>query len=201
MSYRDFSLETVIAQFELHEIEEVLFPTLEPLTASAWLKETLDLGIDYALISTSEKARSEFVVAPILMEMGRKYRDQIAIYSGKNLDADRERGLIGECDFILCQGKMTRSLQSPILALVEAKKSDIDLGLGQCIAQMLGAQAFNRSRNQAYDPIFGCVTTGETWQFLKLSERNIIIDVNRYYIKDIELILGCLQAILRPYLS
>jgi hypothetical protein len=54
-------------------------------------------------------------------------------------------------------------------------------------------------RNHDENPInavYGCVTTGECWQFLKLTDRTVIIDDDRYYINQIEKIIGCLQAVL-----
>ena len=152
--------------------------------------------------SGSEKARSEFIVAPILLEMERINNQNFAIYSGINLDADKDRGLSGECDFILARGAMNYAIQSPIFALVEAKKNDVESGLAQCIAQMFGAQIINlRNHDEnSISAIYGCVTTGERWQFLKLIDRTVIIDNDRYYINQIEKIIGCLQTILDCYL-
>jgi hypothetical protein len=48
----------------------------------------------------SEKARSEFIVAPVLLVARELSHDTVAIYSGQRLDVDASRGLQGECDFI-----------------------------------------------------------------------------------------------------
>jgi len=209
MAYSDFTLVEVVEKFTLTLLNSQLFEDLLAIAPSAWLNETLDLGLDFGLKSGSEKARSEFIVAPILLEMERinnqKYNQgfnqKFAIYSGKNLDADKERGLIGECDFILSKGAISYTVQTPIFALVEAKKNDVESGLGQCIAQMFGAQIFNLNHEEQINTIYGCVTTGERWQFLKLVERTIIIDSDRYYINEIVKIIGCLQRILDFYLT
>ncbi len=173
MSYSDFSLEDVIKKFTLVEKTTKMFEDVKTLAMSQWLKETMDLSLDFALSSASEKARSEFIVVPILLEMERKNSKSFAIHSGKRLDVDPERGLNGECDFILAKGEMSHTVQSPIFALVEAKKNDIELGLGQCVAQMIGARIFNQNEGNDIHTIFGCVTTGETWQFLKLAPEMI----------------------------
>jgi hypothetical protein len=112
---------------------------------------------------------------------------------------DKERGLFGECDFILAKGEITHTIQAPIFALVAAKKKDIGLGMGQCVAQMVGAQLFNRQEQNDIETLFGCVTTGEDWQFLKLREQTILIDRRRYYLDNVEKILGVIQAILDFY--
>jgi hypothetical protein len=204
MAYSDFNLAEVVEKFTLTLLNSQLFEDLLAIAPSAWLDETLGLSLDFGLKSGSEKARSEFIVAPILLETERinnqGSNQGFAIYSGKNLDADRDRGLIGECDFILSKGAISYTIQTPIFALVEAKKNDVESGLGQCIAQMIGAQIFNLNHQEQITTIYGCVTTGERWQFLKLVDRTVIIDSDRYYINEIAKIIGCLQRILDFYL-
>jgi hypothetical protein len=200
MAYSDFTLEQVLDRFGITELNQALFENIQPLTISEWLKETLAIGQDFGLRSGSEKARSEFIVVPILLELAHRNPNQFAIYSGKNLDVDREKGLNGECDFVLSKGETTRVIQAPVFSLVEAKKHDIDLGLGQCAAQMVGASLFNQQKGQPFTAIFGCVTTGEVWQFLKLENQSLIIDDRPcLFINELEKILGILQTILDYY--
>jgi hypothetical protein len=68
------------------------------------------------------------------------------------------------------------------MVIVEAKKNDLEAGLGQCVAQMVGARLVNQREGSGVETIFGCVTTGEAWQFLKLEHDVISIDSERYYI-------------------
>ena len=201
MLYSDFSLEQVKREFGLKEQSGKLFPEIAPREASQWLRETLRYSLKLALSSSSEKARSEFIIAPILIELERQNPDRIAIYSGEKLDADEERGLKGECDFILSKGSISLTLQPPIISLVEAKRSDIKSGLGQCIAQCLGAQRFNDREENAISDIYGCVTTGEDWQFLQLEGDRILIDEQRYYINELEKVLGIFQAIIDNHID
>ncbi len=199
MAYRDFSLERVKKVFALKEQSGELFPEIAPLEVSQWLQETLNYSVKLALSSSSEKARSEFIIAPILIELERRNPNRLAIYSGEKLDADEEKGLKGECDFILSKGPISLTLQAPIISLVEAKRSDIKSGLGQCIAQCLGAQRFNDREENEISGIYGCVTTGEDWQFLQLEGDRILIDDRRYYINELEKVLGIFQSILDSY--
>jgi hypothetical protein len=199
MAYSDFTLEAVVEQFELVEINTALFPTVQPISLSAWLHETLLISKDLGLRSGTEKARSEFIVVPILLELERRNPKQLMIYSGKSMDVDKSKGLNGECDFILSKGEATRVIQAPIFSLVEAKKQDIDLGLGQCVAQMVGARQFNHQRGKPIDFIYGCVTTGENWQFLKLEHQQLLIDTRLYFLTELEIILGIFQTIFDFY--
>ena len=199
MMYGDFSLSQVKKEFGLTERSVQLFPKAFAVEPSDWLKETLSYSLKLALSSSSEKARSEFIIAPILIELERRNQEKLSIYSGENLDVDVEKGLKGECDFILSKGAMSLTMQTPIISLVEAKKSDIKRGLGQCIAQMLGAQRFNQIEGNEIPIIYGCVTTGEDWQFLSLENSGIVIDTQRYYINELEKVLGAFQLIVDKY--
>jgi hypothetical protein len=132
MAYSDFTMQSV----------KKMFPHSGALEPSGWLQETLTLSVKLALSSSSKKARSEFIIAPILLELERRNEDKFAIFSGERLDVDNEHGLKGECDFILSKGPVSSTIQVPIFALVEAKKNDIKEGLGQCIApRWLGRNA------------------------------------------------------------
>jgi len=196
MAYSDFSLDKVKKMFLLTEQRIALFESEKSMEPSEWLKETLSLGLETALSSSSEKARSEFIVVPVLLEMKRKNKEAFSIFSGERLDADPEKGLNGECDFILTKGTPSSTVRSPIFSLVEAKKNDVKEGLGQCVAQMLGAGIFNRNEGNDIDSVYGCVTTGEVWQFLKIKENVIFMDSTRYYINETGKLLAVFQAII-----
>lgn len=199
MTYSDFTLETAIAILGISTELTALFTDVNPLPIPAHLQETLSKRTPLALIS--EKARSEFIVVPILLESRGLSQEKLAIYSGKRLDVDPEKGLIGECDFILTLSPPILPLRSPIITLVEAKKNDVEAGLGQCIAQMAAGQVFNQADGHADYPIFGCVTTGEIWQFLKLQKSVVSMDERRYYLDDVGSILAVIQRIITEYLS
>ncbi|HUY32101.1 MAG TPA: hypothetical protein VMV69_04915 [Pirellulales bacterium] len=193
MSYSDFTLEAVERQLGVTTQEADLFPGSASIPVPDWLPKLLARGTRLALIS--EKARSEFIVVPILLAARELSGDRFAIYSGQRLDVDPDDGLMGECDFILAVGPALPPLHAPIMTVVEAKKNDIELGLGQCIAQMVAAHRFNVGAGRAPPSVFGCVTTGENWQFLRLANQTAVLDRQRYYVDNVGGILGILQAI------
>ncbi len=192
-------MENVKETFGLSEKTIPLFENTEALPFSDWLKEALDIGLHLALASSSEKARSEFIVVPILFELQKRNNRNFTIYSGERLAADPDTGLDGECDFILSKGEISHTIQIPIVALAEAKKHDIETGLGQCAAQMMGARVYNQKKGNSITTVFGCVTTGETWQFLKLEANIIYIDRMHYYINEVGRILRVWQNIIDFY--
>jgi hypothetical protein len=194
MAYNDYSLERVEKVLGVIAQPARLFADLAPLPMPTWLREVLARGMALALLS--EKARSEFIVGPILLASRELSHDVITIYSGQRLDVQPERGLVGECDFILAVSPPVPVLRAPLVTIVEAKKNDIEGGLGQCVAQMVGARLFNEQEGHPLPHIFGCVTTGEAWQFLRLEEEAVGIDRTRYYIDNVGLILAVWQAVI-----
>lgn len=196
MAYSDFNLETVARDLGIVSRSAELFPDIQPAVVPTWLRDLLTRGAqDIQLSLISEKSRSEFIVAPVLLAGRELSGNQFAIYSGPRLDVDPERGLVGECDFILSASEPLLPLQAPIVMVVEAKKNDIEGGLGQCIAQMVAADQFNRARGRVDRGIFGCVTTGEAWQFLRLAGSEAMLEQRRFYLDAIDMVLGILKGI------
>jgi hypothetical protein len=200
MAYADFTLEAVEAAFGLTAQPGDLFPGLAPLPVPPWLGDVLERGHQVAAL-VSEKARSEFLVAPILLAAHDFAPGALTIYSGQRLDVDPDRGLTGECDYILGLTPPVPRLRAPLVTVLEAKKGDVEAGLGQCSAQMVGARLFNERSGEPARPVFGCVTSGEVWQFLCLEGAAVVIDRSRLFLDNVGGILAVLQAILAPAAS
>ncbi len=194
MAYSKFKLEQIEEKFGI-EISISTYNFFDDMTIepSEWLKHSLKFSQKVSLMS--EKARSEMIVSPILLETLERNNHSFSMFSGAVLDADVKQGLNGECDYIFSKKPQAFFITAPIFGLVEAKKQDIDLGMPQCIAQLIGAKVFNERRKNEISVVYGCVTTGEEWQFLKLEEKQVLIDKQKYFIKDVNLILGVLQQI------
>ncbi|MCK4492870.1 MAG: hypothetical protein KAU26_02345 [Methylococcales bacterium] len=197
MSYKKFTLEKLKSQFDIEIQKQSLFSEIEELEQSAWLIETLNNAKLIPL--NSEKVKSELIIMPILIEILKKNQHKISLYSGILLNADNQQGLNGECNFIFSNQPQSYFLESPIFALVEAKNDNIDYGLAQCIAQMLGAVIFNKKHEVVIPCIYGCITNSDAWQFLKLEENRIIIDDKRHYLDNISGLLGIFQTIINTY--
>jgi hypothetical protein len=183
-------------EFGLEEKRSSLFPHVQPIEPSQWLKANLAAGRRMPLVS--EKAKSEFLVAPILTELCLRADAAFGVFSGISLDADKKSHLNGECDFILSD-KNTFSLESSVFALVEAKKDSLEDAVPQCTAQMLAARIFNG--NDENQVIYGCVTNTNEWQFLKLDQKTIIIDRDTYYFNQLPTILGIILHIVGQYVD
>lgn len=193
MAYSEFTLSKFKKNFNI-KIDETanLFADIEPLEASENLTNSLGDSAELALAINTEKARSEMIITPILLELRRRANYQISLFSGTDFTVDISKGLNGYCDFIISRSKEQLTINAPVLIIVEAKNENIKDGLGQCAAAMLAAQIFNEEEGNEITNIYGAVTTGDIWKFMKLAGSDLFIDLDNYYIKEISKILGIL---------
>ncbi len=195
MAYSDFKLGELIKTFGLTISESSgLFANVPEVDYSDILATLLQENVDLAVSINTEKARSEMIIAPILLELRRKFNYQIGLFSGVDFNVDNERGLNGFCDFIISLSKEQLLVRAPVITIVESKNENLNLGLGQCVAEMIAAQLFNQKEENEIPIIYGAVTIGTIWQFMKLKDKIIFIDLSQYYIKDIKKILGILSS-------
>jgi len=191
MSYSDFTLEKVQKAFDLTISEDVdLFANVPELEPSALLTEFLQDNAQLALKINTDKARSEMIIAPILLDLRKQLGSKISLFSGVDFNVDIERGLNGTCDYIISKSPEQLFLKSPVIVLVEAKKENIGAGIGQCASEMLAAQVFNDREGNQIPVVLGVVTSGNIWRFLELSEKHLKVDATEYYLKDINKVLG-----------
>lgn len=160
------------------------------------LSDYLDQTLPLASVG-SEKARSELIISPILIETRRLLNQEISIFSGEDFTVDEASGLNGICDFLISKSPEILSIEAPVIVLVEAKKADIAGGLGQCVAEMLAAQRFNYEQGRLIDRIYGVVTNGILWRFMYLTGDTVAIDSIDYSLPPVDQILGVLIWILK----
>ena len=201
MPYSDFTfrqLETVL-QLRLEEAE--LYSAVKPVEISGLLSEVLAENVPLALSIHTEKARSELIIAPVLVELRKTLRHQVSIFSGIELNVDPQKGLNGVCDFIIAASSRQLLLSAPLIHIVEAKNENIKSGIPQCVAAMYAAQLFNRAEACELPVVYGVVTTGSSWKFLQLRERTVTIDHGEYFIDNIRTIMAILLDMIGPHLK
>jgi len=195
MAYSDFKLKELVKQFDLTLNEnQDLFADISEVESSEILKLALKENAALAVDINTEKARSELIIAPILLEVRRQLNYQIGLFSGSEFNVAPEKGLNGTCDFLMSLSAERLFISAPVITLVEAKKEDIKAGLGQCAAEMLAAQLFNEEEGNQIPIIYGAVTSGTVWRFLKLDGNIVSIDASEYYLRDVGKILGILLS-------
>jgi hypothetical protein len=205
MGYSQFkTLNSVKQTFGISIQEGDRFlPNFSPLEPSEFLSAYLHESLPIVASSGSEKARSEGIIYPILFEVRRILARQISLFSGEEFTVDEDLGLTGICDFILTRSPEVLEIESPVVVIVEAKRTDLKSGLGQCIAEMIAAQRFNQNHHTHPNPnpqisaIYGSVTNGIQWQWMRLMETTVDIDLNIYPLPPIDRILGDLVGMVR----
>lgn len=197
MPYSAFSFNKVKTDFKLNIIEnQDLFINIQAVAPTNYLTFILSEHLPLVTAINTEKARSELVIMPVMIEVRRYFNYQISIFSGSEFNVDAEKGLEGRCDFILSRSPEQYDITSPVVTIVEAKNESIKSGLGQCIATMIAAQLFNQRQGTDVTEIYGVLTTGTDWKFLKLCDRTVFIDKSDYFIKEVDKILGILALTL-----
>jgi len=195
MAYSDFDLKKAKQDLGVNLIETPnLFATIASISVPVALQDMMVENIPLARAINTEKARSELLIAPILVAIRKLMGHQISLFSGVEFNVDKEKGLNGFCDFILSASAEQLLLSSPIVTVVEAKNENIIGGLGQCIAAMVAAQLFNQAETQPRETIYGVVTTGTMWKFLKITGQDVSIDLDDYPIEALNKILGILSV-------
>jgi len=199
MSYSNFTLSKVKKDFSITTAEtERLFSQIAPVQPSELLMLNLKENLSLATAINAEKARSELIIMPVLTEVRRILKGQVSLFSGAEFNVDLEQGLNDTCDFILARSPEQFFITKPVITIVEAKRENIPSGLGQCIATMIAARQFNEQEGEPIDIIYGVVTTGTDWKFLKLIQQVAYIDSSDYFISEVDRILGILVSTLQP---
>ena len=197
MAYSDFTLEQVTTQFGLAtDGTQDYFASAKPAVLSEARRIHFERYAPLALRSGSEKARSELLIMPVMLEVLEQYTPGIGLFSGVEFSPDPASGLRGICDYILTFAPEELIIKAPVVAVAEAKREDISTGMGQCVAEMVAAQGFNRAKERPLKTVYGVVTTGSAWRFLRLIETTVYEDRTEYGLKDMDKIVGILLAML-----
>lgn len=199
MCYREFtSIIKVKQAFGLTTVEGPRFlPQITPIAPSATLTDFLANSLPVAVATGSEKARSEMIITPVLLEVRKILQQNISLFSGEDFTVDYETGLNGICDYLISRSPEMLEIEAPAVAVVEAKKADLKTGIGQCVAEMVAMQKFNEAKGKPISVIYGGVSNGTQWRFLKLEEKIVSIDLNDYALPPVDEILGMLVWMVR----
>ncbi len=196
MSYSDFKDLDSLKSLGITTIESVQnLIASEPIEPSLFIIEALKRFVPLATAINTEKARSEYIIAPILSEIA-FINSQVSLFSGRNFNVDASRGLTGFCDFILTRNSDKLIIKAPVIVIVEAKNENINDGLAQCIASMYAAQIVNqRNLEENIKTVYGIVTTGQVWRFLSIDKtQQVKVDLNERYLTPLNELLGIIVA-------
>jgi hypothetical protein len=145
------------------------------------LRQQMEAVLPWVSLS-SETARREVLVAPVLMEVVRLCQCQLKIEYPLVVND----WLKGNLDYLL------RSQTS--LTVIEAKRDDLTRGFTQLAVELIAL-----AEVEAQDILYGAVTIGEAWRFGKLDKTQALItqDLGLYKVPDeLETLMAILVGIL-----
>lgn len=196
-SYADFSLQHLREMFGLKDKKQDLALNQQVVQPSEWLLTTFSYL--QKIPQATEKAKSELRITPILIELHNRNEDKFTYFSGYSFDVDESKALKGRCDFLLIKDATSVDIEAPIMGIFEAKDDNIDRWIGQCGAEMYAAQLLNQRENKGIDIIYGAITNGFEWLFLRLEGSILQIDTQRYSTDNLPRLLGALQTFVDFY--
>lgn len=168
-----------------------------PLAPSAWLRLTLEKNSRLPMVT--EKAKSELIVSPILTELHESNLEVFTFFSGSTFDVQKDIGLKGRCDFLLSRKPHAIVPEAPVFAIVEAKNDSLEDGYAQCVAQLYAAEIFNQRNHSAFPFLFGAVTTGFLWKFIRYADKSATVHTEIFYMENLDELLGALQTVVDFY--
>ena len=120
MAYSDFkTIAQVQEKFNLEvDPSGQLFERIQPLEVSDFLQQIIQRNLFVANAVNTEKARSELLIAPILLEVRQILKEQVSFFSGTEFNVDPEFGLTGFCDFLLTASPEIYEIHSPVITIV-----------------------------------------------------------------------------------
>lgn len=178
--------------------EDGVFVVPTSATPGTLFLAELQFSIENIDVYSSEGARTELIISPILREIYKNYVETLAFWVQKPMTADAL--LSGVPDYIFGTksplGK--KVLGTPLVLIVEAKKNDFEQGWGQCLAELVAAQIINR---ETAKPVYGIVTDGLLWRIGKLTEKVFVQDTGKYTTDSTAQLFGAIDFVLASSLS
>lgn len=143
MAYNKYKLSDLSDKLGIRTIQQSWLPkSLPAFETDHLLSEHLLIAEQAALYS--EKARSEWIIAPTLHALYRQYIGKMSLFPGYEFNVERQLSLQGYCDYIFSSHPNSLQIAAPAMLVVEAKRLEPDLDdFGQCGAEMYAAQLFN----------------------------------------------------------
>lgn len=196
MAYSDFTFAKLKKRFKISQESVYLFEgvDLNPVSPSVRLLEDIKEAEQMPMLT--EKAKSEYIIAPMVKDLKRRY-PYLSIFSGYSLNIDVENELNGAPDFLISKRPRIVEIEAPVFCIMETKNKTVEEGYAQCAAEMYASSLFNEQMGEPQTPIYGAVTNGFDWVFLKYDNNRILIDMNRYYLGNLPQLLGVLDYIIK----
>ena len=148
------------------------------------LKNRIEESLPYISL-TSETARREFLIAPVIMELIHYTHAKVRVEYGLNINNQ----LKGVVDYYIKADNQ--------LLVIEAKNADLERGIVQLAVELI---AFDNWSIIDHPILYGAVSIGNIWQFVILhrESKQITQDLNLYRVpNDLETLMKILVALMK----
>jgi len=192
MAFSDYkTISQVQAEYKI-KYEEDNFVAVKEHKVSDIFIEEFEFNQQNMDVFSSEAARCEIIIFPILREMYKYYYKKISLWVQKSIAYDEK--LNGTPDYIISKkselGKTM--LEFPLIIVAEAKKNDFEQGWAQCLSELIAARYLN---NNPEMPVYGIVTDAKLWEFGKLTEKGFTKNTDSFIVTDLNKLFGALKFI------
>jgi len=193
MSFSDFkTISQVQTEYQIKYDEANFIQKVKEEDVSKQFLNEIEFNIRTLDAFSSEAARCELIILPVLREAYKKVSSTFSLWVQKSIRYDEN--LNGTPDYIVSKrsalGKTV--LEFPLLIVAEAKKNDFDQGWAQCLAELVAAQKLNNDNKLS---VYGIVTDGKYWEFGKLTEKLFNKNIDSFVIDDLLELFGALNYI------
>jgi len=192
MSFSDFkTISQVQTEYQV-KYDDVGFIQKVKADISKQFLSEIEFNIKMLDAFSSEAARCELIILPILREAYKKFSLTFSLWVQKPISYDNN--LNGTPDYIISKRSILGKtvLEFPLLIVVKAKKNDFDQGWAQCLAELVTAQKLNGDDKL---PVYGIVTDGKYWEFGELTDKLFNKNSNSFIIDDLFELFGALNYI------
>ncbi|MEN8217719.1 MAG: hypothetical protein ABFS56_15395 [Pseudomonadota bacterium] len=193
MSFSDFkTISQVQTEYQIKYDEANFIQKVKEEDISKQFLNEIEFNIRTLDVFSSEAARCELIILPVLREAYKKVSSNFSLWVQKSIRYDDN--LNGTPDYIVSKrsalGKTV--LEFPLLLVAEAKKNDFDQGWAQCLAELVAAQKLNNDNKLS---VYGIVTDGKYWEFGKLTDKLFNKNIDSFVIDDLFELFGALNYI------
>ena len=163
-----FDIEDILADLGCQfDRANLVLPTIDLALDLRELQEQLSDGIQYVSI-TSEQARREFLIAPVIRTVCRQTKQQVKV----EYPITVSQWLKGTLDYYFRD-----------LLVIEAKRDNLENGFTQLAAELIALDQWTTSDRPI---LYGAVTTGNDWRFgmFNRSTRCVTQDLKLYRVPE-----------------
>lgn len=193
MSFSDYkTLAQVQQEYQIKYDEGIFIGKHSVMPTDLFLMD-FNFNIKTMDAFSSEAARCELLIFPVLREIYKKFSEKTALWIQKPIRYNDS--LSGTPDYLFAKRSLLGKtvLEYPLLIVAEAKKSDFEQGWAQCLAELVAAQRLN---GDAVDTVYGIVTDGKYWEFGQLTGNVFTKNPQSFSIDHLPELLGALDFLL-----